>query len=239
MKSMDEKKRFEKLTKECSSTEKITRSDLELLFKYDEQLRHLVRCIVQIEHQEHKPKIPSREPDQNEGQKEQANSPLLAVPVQQARPAFEPKQCSEAESLYVELTHQLEFLQTVQADKEASNLLLKKDESQAQALMRLLARSSQWDLIIELWDIFATRCKKLERALTGSERHMLQHSLDCYNLTLNSRQAEIIWPDCPSTFDHQLHTRGTPQGETVITIWLPGLTNAAGKLQKKPLVATQ
>ncbi|MBE0508495.1 MAG: hypothetical protein IBX50_17545 [Marinospirillum sp.] len=235
MKSKDKEKRLEKLTKESSLPEKLTYTDLLLLLEQDEQVQSLIRQLALTADQ---PPVPESSA-QDEQTEMQGSDPILAEAEPVPEPVTEPQPPTEAELFYAALTPQLEFLQAVQADQEIAAIWLKEDETQAQSLVRLLARASQWDQLIELWDVFASRCKKQERALTASEKQLLLHSLACYNLTLNSRQAELIWPECPAVFDHQQHTRGTPQGEKVIAVWLPGLTNAAGKLQKKPLVATQ
>lgn len=238
MKSKDQEKRLEKLTKESSFPEKLTYTDLLLLLEQDERVQSLIRSLAQAEEQVSEPETPTQE-TKREMLLETEDTPLLTTSEPQPEPKPEPRPPSQAEVFYAQLKPQLEFLHAAQVDKEIASLWLKEDESEAAALVRLLARASQWDQLTELWDLFASRCKKQERALTNSENQLLQYSLACYNLTLNSRQAELLWPECPAAFDHQQHTRGTPQGETVTAIWLPGLTNAAGKLQKKPLVATQ
>lgn len=239
MESKDEKKRLEKLTKESFVLEKLTYADLLLLLQYNEQVHYIIRSLVQTSSQKPEPETLG----QNTAKEELLETEATNTPELQSEPKPKPKPeplyTSEAELFYTALAPHLDFLQAVQADQEVATLWLKKDETTTQSLVRLLARASQWDQLTELWDMFASRCKKQERTLVNSEIQLLQYSLACYNLTLNSRQAELLWPECPAAFDHQQHTRGTPQGEAVTAIWLPGLTNAAGKLQKKPLVATQ
>lgn len=239
MKSKDKEKRLEKLTKESSFPEKLTYTDLLLLLEQDEQVQSLIRQLALTADQPPVPETPAQDSAQDEQIEMQGSDSVLAEAEPVPEPVTEPQPPTEAELFYAALTPQLEFLQAVQADQEIAAIWLKEDETQAQSLVRLLARASQWDQLIELWDVFASRCKKEGRALTNIETQLLQYSLACYNLTLNSRQAELVWPECPAVFDHEQHTRGTPQGEKVTTVWLPGLTNAAGKLQKKPLVATQ
>lgn len=239
MKSKDKEKRLEKLTKESSFPERLSYADLLLLIEQDERVQSLIRSLAQAEEQVSEPETPTQETEREELSETIAATSIQVAVEPQPEPKPEPQSPSLAETFYTQLKPQLEFLHATQADKEIACLWLKEDENEAAALVRLLARASQWDQLTELWDVFASRCKKQERALTSSETRLLQYSLACYNLTLNSRQAELLWPECPAAFDHQQHTRGTPQGETVTAVWLPGLTNAAGKLQKKPLVATQ
>ncbi|MBB1488627.1 hypothetical protein [Oceanospirillum sediminis] len=137
-----------------------------------------------------------------------------------------------------ELQPALELLAQVQQDAELADLWLHHNESEGQALLRLVATLSQWDQVLELWDRLASRCKADQRPVTQVENNILDSSLTFYNLTLRSRRAELSCPEPDIAFDHQLHSRATPKGEQISEVWLPGIFNAAGKLQKKPLVRT-
>lgn len=228
MKENKNEKRLKKLVQGKQLTKKLTYADLLLLLQSDQPLQAQIRELAKTPPEQLLSDSFEEEPEPNTAQE------IPSAP----EPEFKPRLPSAADLFYAEVASQRLFLHTVQEDQEIASLWLKPDESEAQALVRLLARASQWEQLEGLWDVFASRCKKQERALNTSENQLLQHSLDCYNLTLNSRQAELFWPDCPAAFDHEKHARGTPQGEKVTAVWLPGLTNAAGKIHKKPLVAT-
>lgn len=218
--------------------EKLVYSDLLLLLEYDPQVQDLIRALLPVnpasqqaaesaEEASKPPKAPVM-PEVEEA--------LVAAPAMPVMPDPLP---SPADIFYQDFAAARAFLAQVQADAEIAELWLLAEETPAAALMRLLARASQWDQVLEVWDILASRCKRQARPATSTESHILQSALAYYNLTLNQRQAGLVTPPCPGGFDHQVHTRATAQGETVYQVWLPGIENAAGKLQKKPLVATR
>ncbi|OOV88330.1 hypothetical protein [Oceanospirillum linum] len=175
----------------------------------------------------------------SDAETDEIQTPPVASPEVSLAPEPEPEPEPEPQNpLLDELQPALNLLNQVEQDADFSDLWLHPDDTQGQTLIRLIATLSQWDQVQELWDRLASRCKTDQRPASADELSILEAALSFYNLTLRSRSAKLSQPETGIAFDHQLHTRATPQGEQINAVWLPGLTNAAGKLQKKPLVRT-
>ncbi len=137
-----------------------------------------------------------------------------------------------------QLLPELKLLQAVQADAELAAAWLEANESEGRQLMRLLSMVSEWDEVLRLWSRLADRCKKDQRTATGVELQILQAVLAFNNLRWRDRSASLVSAKVGIDFHHETMERGTPKGSTVQAIWLPGIANAAGQVQKKPVVKT-
>ena len=135
-----------------------------------------------------------------------------------------------------QLAPELALLKAVKADAELAQAWLWADESEGRQLVRLLAVLSEWDEVLRLWSCLADRCKNGQRAATPAELHLLQAALALHNLRWRDRSARLVRADSGVPFHHESMERGPSKGNTVAGVWLPGLENAAGQAQKKPLV---
>jgi hypothetical protein len=140
--------------------------------------------------------------------------------------------------LRAELAPELKLLKAVQADAELAATWLWVAESEGRQLARLLAVLAEWDEILSLWNRLANRCKSEQRAASATELNILQAALALHNLRWRDRAAKLLTVDTGAAFHHETMERGTAKGSTVAEVWLPGLDNAAGQLQKKPVVKT-
>jgi hypothetical protein len=137
-----------------------------------------------------------------------------------------------------QLLPELKLLQAVQADTELAVAWLEASESEGRQLMRLLSMVSEWDEVLRLWGRLADRCKKDQRTATGVELQILQAVLAFNNLRWRDCSASLVSAQIGADFHHETMERGTPKGSTVQAVWLPGIANAAGQIQKKPVVKT-
>lgn len=141
-----------------------------------------------------------------------------------------------------QLAPELALLKAVQADAELAQVWLHTEEvgteNEARQLVRLLAVMGDWDELQALWSRLADRCKSDRRPATANEYTVLQTALALHNLRYRNRAAQLAQVEVGSAFHHETMERGTPKGSTVLAVWLPGLLNAAGQLQKQTLVKT-
>ena len=242
--SKQERKRLEKLQSEVDkeagsfSLEKLTFPDLLILLRNDEALRSLIRTIVE------QPVEEEDSADVQEAPEEIAEAP---PPPKQVMPApwFAPAPPPPVppplpvDPLRRQLATQLALLQAVRADEELAAQWLGTDqEDEGQQLVRLIARVSQWDTVVDLWDLLANRCKQRHYAASPAELQILACAVQAHNLRWRGRQAIIHSAETGAPFDYRHHQRGTSTGETIRAQWLPGLINAGGERQKNPLVQT-
>lgn len=140
--------------------------------------------------------------------------------------------------LRLSLAHELAVLAAVKRDSDICKLWLSgADNSEGQQLMQLTARAAQWDQVLQLWDLLANRCKQDQRSATTDERMILEAALATHNRIWSGRQAQLQ-SITTERFDYELHERVGLKGDHISGECLPGLVNAAGKLQKKCLVKT-
>lgn len=146
------------------------------------------------------------------------------------------------DALRGQLAPELALLKAVQADMELAQVWLHTNEigteNEARQLVRLLAVLGDWDELQALWSRLADRCKNDRRPATANEYTVLQTALTLHNLRYRNRAAQLTQVEVGSPFHHETMERGTPKGTTVMAVWLPGLLNAAGQLQKQTLVQT-
>lgn len=131
-----------------------------------------------------------------------------------------------------------ELLDWINTDPALKNAWLSVDEPVERQLVRLIATASQWDRLLLLWDRLAARCKNEQRGASSSEQKILSRSLELHNLVWQEHQASLQTVQTGTSFDPLSHERSTLLGDAVSEQWLPGLRNAAGQLQRKPLVCT-
>lgn len=153
-----------------------------------------------------------------------------------------PAPVAPPDGLRGQLAPELALLKAVQADTELAQVWLHTDEvgteNEARQLVRLLAVMGDWDELQALWIRLADRCKNDRRPATANEYTVLQTALTLHNLRYRNRSAQLAKVEVGSAFHHETMERGTPKGSTVLAVWLPGLLNAAGQLQKQTLVQT-
>ena len=232
----EERKRLEKLQKESdkepgvfSSLEKLTLSDLLLLLRHDSEVRDLIRQIA-------------AQPMANESETEDEakNGDQPTMPDSKIRETITSPPLPASDPLRQQLAPELRLLAEVQADLELKADWLKDcdDGEEGRQLVRLLAQVAQWDVITDLWERLANRCKQEQRPADVRELQILKAALAVHNLRWQGRFATLREVNSGTAFDFQLHQRATSTGEIVCTQFLPGLVNAGGELQKKPLVKT-
>ena len=232
-----EQSRLEKLQKVGSFfSEQLDRSDLLLLLRHDGEVRQAIlqvvgnaaEAVIEPDCVEEESFCPA------EAQVSAVEPPRLALCLP-ATPAFPPAR----DNWHEELSPELELLAWVQADEALCVAWLgQPDETAARQLVRLIAVASQWEQVLLLWDRFAARCKQEQRPASMTERQILKRCLALHNLIWQGRQARLQQALPGADYEPRQHDRGTVRGDTVSAEWLPGLLNAAGQLQKKPLVRT-
>lgn len=146
-----------------------------------------------------------------------------AAPFTSGQPGFEPER---------------ELHGWITQDPALKHAWFSTEEPLERQLVRLIAIASQWDRLSLLWDGLAARCKDEQRTASTTEQNILARCLALHNLIWQERQAGLCTVTPGTPFDPLCHQRGTLHGDIVSAQWLPGLRNAAGQLQRKPLVRT-
>ena len=146
------------------------------------------------------------------------------------------------DTLREQLKPEMDLLKAVKEDAELAQVWLHSgevsNENEARQLVRLVSVMGDWDELQRLWSRLADRCKKDKRPITKIEEAVLKTALYFHNLRYRDHAAKLVYVPVGSDFHHETMERGTAQGSTVQDVWLPGLQNAAGKLQKQALVQT-
>lgn len=142
------------------------------------------------------------------------------------------------DALRGQLAPELALLLAVQADEVLQRKWLLADEPEGRQLVRLVANLSDWDEVLVLWSEVADRCKTEKRKATPNEHAVLQAALALHNQRFQDRAAQMASVEMDAPFHHETMERGNPKGSTVVAVWWPGLRNAAGELNKKPVVQT-
>ncbi len=106
------------------------------------------------------------------------------------------------------------------------------------SLLTLLANASQWDNLLRVWDVLASKCKA-GHDLNKDEQAAVQACMKLYNLTLLDRQA--AWQDVAAggSYDYEQHQRVGNKGERIKAQVMPGIINAGGIITRKVLVRTE
>ena len=231
--STKEKERLHKLQRSADKSvagdtpTKLTYSDLLLLLREDVTLRELLREVVAKGAPENSAVTANDGPP--------VTAPVAIAPQHTPLPAAK----MSTDPLRQQLGPELKLLAQVRSDAELTALWLpESDEAEGRQLIRLVAQLAQWDQILQLWERLAERCKQEQRPVTAEERQILTAALEIHNLLWRSRAAQLQTVSAGGAFEYQQHQRGSTTGTTIRAEWLPGLLNAAGQLQKKPLVET-
>lgn len=161
---------------------------------------------------------------------------------------------------YKQLQSQLQQTQSDLADAQAHNsteptlAFLRNDPPLAQtmdlanlpadntqALIQTVAVLAQFDNLKRLWEALKDRCEANKRAVTDNEHALLQAALAWHNHNWRSLPLRLIDVTAASRYDYetQLRSRHVTKGETVATMYLPGIADGSGKTLCKALVQTQ
>ncbi len=245
----NELERLEKLRDDASRGVRayiqMTFADLLLLLREDEQVRNLIREIVAPpathSSNDEVPTTPQHGVDDDDDERGMLAPPLRPIAQTTAArvPAVAPAPVP-VDALRQQLAPELALLHAVRADTDmaATWLGAAADEDEGRQLLRVVVCAAQWDLLSELWEKLASRCKQDQRAANAAELTMLRAALALHNLRWHGRAAQLAEVAAGTPYDYDRHQRGTPSGDTVRALWLPGLVNAGGQLHKKPLVQT-
>jgi hypothetical protein len=241
----DERKRLEALQDDLTKVgsfglspvrEKLTFSDLLLLLREDETLRGMIRDIVAAESETDDRHATSND-EYDEDERGLPPAPLSVTRTESSATRFAP--APTLDPLRQQVAPELALLRAVQADAEiAAAWLGEPGEDEGRQLLRLVVSSAQWDLLSELWEMLAGRCKQAQRGASATELEILRGALALHNLRWREREAKLEEVATGAIYDYERHQRGTPSGDSVRGLWLPGLFNAGGQLHKKPLVQT-
>lgn len=241
-----ERKRLKKIyadaaDREIGSTisERLNFHDLLLLLRQNSELQNQIRAIVaRPVEEEHSADVEGTPEEIADEPAEAPPPPERVIPAPGLAPAPPPP--PPVDPLRRQLASQLALLQAVRADEElAAQWLGTGQEDEGQQLVRLIARVSQWDTVVDLWDLLANRCKQNKRAASPAEHQIIVAALATHNLRWIGRQAGFRHADIGTTYDYRHHQRlATTTGDTVRSQCLPGLVNAGGESQKLPLVQT-
>ncbi len=135
-----------------------------------------------------------------------------------------------------------QMLDLLLEDKELANNWVKPDAPRDRQIVQLIVAVSQWNNIQRLWKNIAKRCNKRKSGSTENEMLFFQGCLDLHNLQWKESEVRFDKPIKGDLYDHEKHQRAsiTPIGENIEDIWLYGLINSDGKLNKqhKSIVVT-
>lgn len=208
------------------------RSDLLLLLRADPEVQACIRQLVSSVDIAPSVSFPLSEYTQEIG--EPSKHSHLGI-IQFSAPALPvPKE----NGLHAVLAPELELLAWIAQDSELDQTWLGSEDNGERRVVRLIAVAAQWDRLLLLWDRLATRCKEKAHPALLVERQILTRCLALHNLIWQGRQASLQEALPGENFDPLRHERGVLYGDRISAEWLPGLRNAAGQLQRKPLVGT-
>ncbi len=144
----------------------------------------------------------------------------------------------EADAASAGFAAERQLLDCLAAEPGLRDVWLSVDEPVERQLVRLIASASQWDRLLLLRDRLAERCKEEQRSASARELQILAGGLALHNLIWQEHQATLLDARIGTSFDPLSHERGSLNGHAISEQWLPGLCNAAGQVQRKPLVRT-
>ena len=105
--------------------------------------------------------------------------------------------------------------------------------------LALVSRCGSWNNLVELWELLAHRCEVEEREASEEERRALDVVLHLFNCSQRSRKAELMIPENGAIYRSSIHRKMKGEGESICSVWLPGLINVQGERKTKPLIETQ
>lgn len=225
-----ERKRLAELQKEGTWPRELYRSDLLLLLKADPEVQESIRQLT-ASAETISPALPP-EPVREFDEFSECDPPTIAPPSPAALPV--PRE----DGLRAALAPELQLLAWIEQDRELGLDWLGDEDDGERRVVRLIAVAAQWDRLLLLWDRLASRCKEEARPASLVEQQILSRCLALHNLIWQGLQAGLQVALPGENFDPLRHERGILHGDHVRSEWLPGLRNAAGQLQRKPLVST-
>lgn len=226
------------------NTRYLTHADLLHLLKEDPQLRHILQNLLRPSTTEGSAASdpvpqPGRSDPKGKRSTERALQTIHNETDAATRSHVTPAESVSEDRLRGELSSELELLNLVRTDQELSKVWLNGlDEPEGKQLMRVVALAAQWDQVLGLWDRLAERCKSATCGASSDELALLGGCVAVHNLIWFDRQASLQIAETGTEYHYQKHERGTPKGTQIKDVWLPGLVNPAGQLQRKPLVKT-
>lgn len=105
--------------------------------------------------------------------------------------------------------------------------------------LALVARSGSWNNLVEFWELLAHRCEEEERKANEDEERALEIVLQLFNHSQRSKKAQLSVPIVGDVYRSSVHRKLKGEGETISSVWLPGLINVQGERKTKPLIVTQ
>lgn len=215
-------------------------------------IKQILHCIAtRLGNIEDKISQPTSEQDNSElltkiKEFEQANQQLQATlqdsKIQNQQLMQEVTQLKELQKQQpnIDIEHWLTLQKKVRQDDELANLFWGSSTNDTSTqFIRFIAKAGEWDQVIKIWDLLASRCKADQRSATDQEQLILEQILAIHNLTSFRLQASLSSCDIGTRYDYKKMERGNPTGDSVQAIWLPGLVNAGGTSVKNVLVKTQ
>lgn len=236
----DEIKQLEKI-KQSGYMSSIKYIDLILLLKHDEDTRSLIRNIL-INN------IELPQTDNIRIENTESVEPKESIQINDFYPIKKEISLSTNNNnnlskskakLEDELSNELILLEYIKNDNVLNNEFIKTDLDSGQQLISLIVNLSNIENIINVWNSLAAKCKSEKRAANSNELFILNEILRLYNMRWNNQSAKLIHSEINIDFHHEKAIRGTSKGRTIIAEWLPGICNAAGKIEKLPLVETK
>lgn len=110
-----------------------------------------------------------------------------------------------------------------------------------QALIQTVAVLAQLDNVQRLWHALKERCELGKRPATVDESALLETALNWHNHTWRSQPYRLIEVNPGSRYDYENQARisHVTKGETVVTLFLHGISNSQGQPLCKAIVSTQ
>ena len=136
----------------------------------------------------------------------------------------------------VPFIEEIEFFKQVKEEPNLANILL---PNQSNNLKQLVINASQWDNILRVWDELASKVKNSQVTITDRQSAILSHCLALFNLTLSNRHARLHSPTLGDSYDFNTHEQVIGNGDTIVSVLLPSLYNAADEAVRPALITTR
>lgn len=113
-------------------------------------------------------------------------------------------------------------------------------ENDQREFLRFIVVCADRNNIENLWDILRDRCKGEDRESTREELDLLRECIVLYNLKFKDRRALTLSDDTTDleAYNAKKHDRVNSKGDRVISVYLPGLKDADGRIVRPTLVKT-
>lgn len=109
-----------------------------------------------------------------------------------------------------------------------------------EALTRIVAVLAQQENLERLWHALKDRCETHERSASDAEQALLDSALGWYNHNWRTRPWRLASARIGASYDYEQHlrSRNTASGETLASLYLPGIVDGSGRTVCKTLVTT-